>query len=62
MKTGITLPLDPDQLPDIFVDLWRSTTFGGEERVAYLRLKAKSCLSKKPKPQWFRLSSPYNDT
>lgn len=27
-----------------------------------MRIKAKNCLSKKPKPQWFRLSSPYNDT
>jgi len=30
--------------------------------VAYLRLKARDCFAVKPKPAWFRLKSPYNDT
>jgi hypothetical protein len=62
-KRPIVLPTDPEQLPDIFVDVYTGgTTFSKEERVAYLRIKARDCLSVRPKPQWLRLSSPYNDT
>ena len=31
-------------------------------RFAYVRLKASECTSLKPKPNWLRLTSPYNDT
>ena len=51
------MPADISQVPDIFLDLYVS-----EVRVGYLRIKAADCLSVKPKPSWFRISSPYNDT
>ena len=44
-------------MPDIFLDLYVA-----DVRVGYLRIKAADCLSSKPKPSWFRLCSPYNDT
>ena len=46
-----------NQVPDIFIDL-----FVNGYRVGYLRLQAQDCLSVKPKPNWMRLASPYNDT
>jgi hypothetical protein len=55
------LPFDFAQIPDIFIDFYTNTTFSGEERFGYLRLKAKDCVSLKPKPNWFRLTTPYND-
>jgi hypothetical protein len=58
----IKLPYDFDQIPDIFVDVYSNTTFSDNVRVAYVRIKAQDCISMRPKPNWFRLSSPYNDT
>ena len=59
---GLEFPVDFGQIPDIFINLYTNSTFSKEERFAYLRLKAKDCVSTKPKPNWFRLSSPFNDT
>ena len=56
------LPCDFSQIPDIFIDLYSNTTFNSKFRIAYLRLKARDCINVKPKPNWHRLSSPYNDT
>ena len=53
----LSLPADVSQVCDIFLNLYVS-----DVRIGYLRLKASDCLSAKPKPQWMRLSSPYNDT
>ena len=53
---------DLSQVPDIFIDLYTDTTFSTNVRFAYLRLKARDCICSKPKPNWFRLTSPYNDT
>jgi hypothetical protein len=60
--TDIAYPADLTQIPDIFIDLFTNTTFGGEERIGYIRLKVKDCLNIKAKPNWFRFASPYNDT
>ena len=58
---NIALPRDISQIPDIFLDLYTSTTFKDKVRIGYLRMPVENCLSVKPKPNWFRLSSPYND-
>ena len=58
----LVLPYDFTQIPDIFIDFYSNTTFSSKFRIAYLRLKARDCTSVKPKPCWYRLSSPYNDT
>jgi len=57
----LQLPHDFNQIPDIFIDLY-TTTFSGDERFGYLRINPKHCISVKPKPNWFRLKSPYNDS
>lgn len=58
----LDFPSDPAQIPDIFIDVYTNKTFGGDTRIAYLRLKITDCLSAKPKPSWMRLRSPYNNT
>ena len=58
----LCFPQDLSQIPDIFINLY---TKGGRKegtRLAYLRLKARDCMSSKPKPTWYRLRSPYTDT
>lgn len=60
--TEMLFPSDLSQVPDIFLDLYTATTFSSEVRFAYLRLSARDCICSKPKPNWFRLTSPYNDT
>jgi len=50
------------QLPDIFINLYTNSTFSSSERIGYLRLKARECMTTNYKPTWFRFSSPYNDT
>jgi len=52
-------PADASQIPDVFINFW-TPTWKKDRRVAYLRAKIKDCLSKSPKPNWFRLSIPYN--
>lgn len=59
--TDIELPTDVSMIPDIFLDLYTSSTFTDRMRIGYLRLPVTNCLSVKPKPNWFRLQSPYND-
>ena len=58
----ISLPCDLEQVPDIFIDFYTDTTFSSDVRFAYLRLKVTDHLSSHAKPNWHRLSSPYNDT
>ena len=53
----LQLPHDFNQIPDIFIDI-----FTGDERIGYLRINPKYCINVKPKPNWLRLKSPYNDT
>ena len=62
LTKDVVLPADAEQIPDIFIDVYTTKTFGGDTRIAYLRLKAKDCFATKPKPAWFRLKSPFNDT
>lgn len=59
---GMLFPSDLSQVPDIFLDLYADTTFSKNVRFGYLRLRARDCICSKPKPNWFRLTSPYNDT
>lgn len=33
-----TFPIDPSQIPDIFIDVYTNTTFKKDVRIAYLRL------------------------
>lgn len=51
-------PPDFNQIPDIFINVYT----GKDERFAYLRIKPIECLHTKPKPNWYRLNSPFNDT
>ena len=60
-KEGLKFPLDLSQVADIFVNFYVRTG-NKSERFAYLRLKASDCLSLKAKTNWFKLTSPYNDT
>ena len=61
-KFDIQIPSDPGMMPDIFINVYTDTTFSNDVRVAYLRLQTRNCTNVKPKPNWLRLSSPYNDT
>ena len=58
----MAFPADLSQVPDIFIDFYTDTTFSTNVRFAYLRLNIKDCIRSKPKPNWYRLTSPYNDT
>jgi hypothetical protein len=62
LTKDVVLPADPSQIPDIFIDVYTTKSFKGDTRIAYLRLRAIDCFATKPKPVWFRLKSPYNDT
>lgn len=55
------IPLDVAQIPDIIINVYSDKTFSGEYRVGYLRIPAKDCMRSNPKPQWYRLRSPYNE-
>lgn len=57
----MSFPQDLSQVPDIFINVYTNSSFSGDERIAYLRLQVQNCIQKRPKPNWFRLSTPYND-
>ena len=61
-KIDITNVEDPMQLPDIFVNVYTNTTFSSSVRIAYLRIKARECMSMNFKPNWYRFACPYNDS
>lgn len=61
-KVDINVPSDPSMMPDIFINIYTDTTFSNDVRVAYLRLQTRNCTNVLPKPNWLKLSSPYNDT
>ena len=58
--TDLEYPPDAAQIPDVFINFYTPKWNGGDRRVAYLRTPIKECLSKSPKPNWYRLSIPYN--
>lgn len=58
----LTFPADVSQVPDIFVNFYKSAAFSQEHRFGYLRIKVSDCLSLRSRPSWFRLKSPYNNT
>jgi len=58
----MSLPCDPSQIPDIFIDIYTHKTFGGDTRIGYLRMPVENCIQTKPRPNWFRFRSPVNDT
>ena len=54
-------PMDFNQIPDIFIDLYCNSGESPKTRVGYIRLRAKDVAKKQANPKWMRIKSLYND-
>lgn len=45
-EVEVDLPQDIDQVPDLFIYLFASTTFGRKEKLGFIRIPAKYLLTK----------------
>ena len=55
------LPLDFNQIPDIFMHIYCNSGGYASNLVGYIRLPAIEVTRKKPQPEWYDVKSPFND-
>lgn len=50
------LPTEPDQIPDVFINLYTESVLGGAERIGYIRRSIKN-LEGEDNPRWLPMKS-----